>query len=352
MTAGGPSSRTYRRSGAHGMHAAMRVRCLGCARASLARLGVQVALSVPRPDNMTQLYFGPDPDGFWWELLAESERAPEGLLSDPLGTWPLLPRRRKLAGLPPSSGPSSSRGTGGAVASGNPLVSAAVESVLKAGGSAADGAVAAAAVLGVVEPCAAAHTHVPCTAAGARHAALPDSPRLVPPPLPPTHAQLQRRPRWRRLRPRRRPDGRRVPRRGRPGPRGERPRAGLRANSRSSPRAAARAGALPRADDRPTQRADRARRCGGLVRAAPAARQAPLAHCAAASNRSGKARVHAVAAHGRCVGRGRPRSDRRIAHSVQLNSAQCRISHDFGTWPIAGGSLRLPFRLRATHGRR
>ena len=191
MTAGGPSSRTYRRSGAHGMHAAMRVRCLGCARASLARLGVQVALSVPRPDNMTQLYFGPDPDGFWWELLAESERAPEGLLSDPLGTWPLLPRRRKLAGLPPSSGPSSSRGTGGAVASGNPLVSAAVESVLKAGGSAADGAVAAAAVLGVVEPCAAAHTHAPCTAAGARHAALPDSPRLVPPPPPPPNTHTR-----------------------------------------------------------------------------------------------------------------------------------------------------------------
>mmetsp|Transcript_8935 Transcript_8935/g.22750 ORF Transcript_8935/g.22750 Transcript_8935/m.22750 type:complete len:219 (-) Transcript_8935:1202-1858(-) len=81
------------------------------------------------------------PDGHMWELTGPLEPpAAHGYAVSP----PRLPRR--------IAEPEVAAGQGGAVASGNPYATAAAHSILLAGGTAAEAAIAAAAVLGVVEP--------------------------------------------------------------------------------------------------------------------------------------------------------------------------------------------------------
>jgi len=136
----GPAGERAAAPGTHGVHASIPVNSTRDWATRLHALGIPLTHARQRSDNVRRLFFA-DPDGHSWELT--------GPLEPPVahgyaGSPPRLPHR--------ISEPAVAAGHDGAVASGNPYATAAAHSILLAGGTAAEAAIAAAAVLGVVEP--------------------------------------------------------------------------------------------------------------------------------------------------------------------------------------------------------
>ena len=159
-----PSSRP------HGTHSSVSVCSVEFWRGKLHDAGVTVFLTPPHLDDgaagvIHRLYLE-DPDGHVWELVekAKAAAAPSGhptchpstdadttAQSTPPRTRPDPPLTSKQ-GMPRGDTTAGLVAGDGAVSSGNELVTATATAVLEAGGNAAEAVIAAAAVLGVVEP--------------------------------------------------------------------------------------------------------------------------------------------------------------------------------------------------------
>ena len=175
------SSFNVRSSRPHGTHSSVSVCSVAFWRGRLHDAGVTVSLAPPHLDGVAlaaarvshRLYFE-DPDGHVWELVEKAKAASDMSEYSPLETChsssdadttaqSTPPRTRPDPPLTSKQGiprESLSRGDAiagmvagdGAVSSGNGLVTATATAVLEAGGNAAEAIIAAAAVLGVVEP--------------------------------------------------------------------------------------------------------------------------------------------------------------------------------------------------------